>query len=124
MQVALGRSPEEEYRDNLSKLGEYLGGNCTLFFTNRPQEEILSFFKEYKSLDYARAGFKATEEFVIQKAEMPFAHSMMEEFRKLRLPVEMKNGTIHMREDYTVCKKGKVLTPEQCRILVSGKCGE
>ena len=118
MQVALGRSPEEEYRDNLCKLGEQLGGNCSLFFTNRPKEEILAFFNEFKSLDYARAGFKATEAFVIPKGEMPFAHSMFEEFKKLRLPVEMKNGIICMREDYTVCKKGKVLTPEQCRILV------
>lgn len=118
MQVALGRSQEEEYRDNLCKLGEQLGGNCSLFFTNRPQEEILQFFKEYKSLDYARAGFKATEPFVIPKGEMPFAHSLFEEFKKLRLPVEMKNGVICMREDYTVCKVGKILTPEQCRILV------
>lgn len=118
MQVALGRSPEEEYRDNLSQLGAMLGGNCTLFFTNKPKEEVLQFFKEYKSLDFARAGFKATENFVIPKGEMPFAHSMMEEFKKLRLPVELKNGVIHMREDYTVCKTGKVLTPEQCRILV------
>ncbi|KAK8818489.1 hypothetical protein WA577_003792, partial [Blastocystis sp. JDR] len=117
MQVALGRTPEEEYRDNLSKLGEALGGNCTLFFTNKPKEEVLQFFKEYKSLDFARAGFKATENFVIPKGEMPFPHSMMEEFKKLRLPVELKNGIIHMREDYTVCKTGKVLTPEQCRIL-------
>ena len=118
MQVALGRTPEEEYRDNLSNLGEALGGNCTLFFTNKPKEEVLQFFKEYKSLDFARAGFKATENFVIPKGEMPFPHSMMEEFKKLRLPVELKNGIIHMREDYTVCKTGKVLTPEQCRILV------
>ena len=118
MQVALGRTQEEEYRDNLCKLGENLGGNCALFFTNRSKEEVLGFFREYKSLDYARAGFKATESFVIPKGEMPFAHSMMEEFKKLRLPVEIKNGKIHMREDYTVCKAGKVLTPEQCRILV------
>ncbi|KAK8800833.1 hypothetical protein WA588_001664 [Blastocystis sp. NMH] len=117
MQVALGRTPEEEYRDNLCKLGENLGGNCALFFTNRSKEEVMNFFREYKSLDYARAGFKATENFVIPKGEMPFAHSMMEEFKKLRLPVEIKNGKINMREDYTVCKSGKVLTPEQCRIL-------
>ena len=118
MQVALGRSEEEEYRDNLYKLGELLGGNCSLFFTNRPKEEILNFFKEYKSIDYARAGFKATETFVIPEGEMPFAHSLFEEFKKLRLPVEMRNGVICMREKYTVCKEGKVLTPEQCRILV------
>ena len=82
MQVALGRSEEEEYRDNLYKLGELLGGNCSLFFTNRPKEEILNFFKEYKSVDYARAGFKATETFVIPEGEMPFAHSLFEEFKK------------------------------------------
>lgn len=118
MQVALGRNQEEEYRDNLCKLGEMLGGNCALFFTNRAKEEVIAFFQEYKSLDYARAGFKATETFVIPEGEMPFAHSMLEEFKKLRLPVEIRNGKIHMREKYTVCKEGKVLTPEQCRILV------
>ena len=118
MQVALGRSPEEEYRDNLYKLGEQLGGNCSLFFTNRSRDEMLQFFNEYKSVDYARAGFKATESFVIPKGELPFAHSLFEELKKLRLPVEMKNGVICMREDYSVCKVGKVLTPEQCRILV------
>lgn len=118
MQVALGRSQEEEYRDNLCKFGELLGGNSCLFFTNRPREEVAAFFKDFKSLDYARTGFKATEPFVIPKGEMPFEHSMMGEFKKLRLPVEMKNGKIHMREDYTVCKVGKILTPEQCRILV------
>lgn len=80
---------------------------------------MLSFLREYKVLDYARAGFKATETFVIPEGDMPFAHSMFEEFRKLRLPVEMKNGIIRMREPYTVCKVGKILTPEQCRILVS-----
>ena len=118
MQVALGRSPEEEYRDDLCKLGEQLGGNCCLFFTNRPREEVMQFFNEYKSLDYARAGFKATETFVISKGELPFAHSLFEELKKLRLPVEMKNGVICLREDYSVCKVGKILTPEQCRLLV------
>ena len=97
MQVALGRSPEEEYRDNLSQLGEMLGGNCTLFFTNKPKEEVLQFFKEYKSLDFARAGFKATENFVIPKGEMPFAHSMMEEFKKLRLPGAEERRHPHAR---------------------------
>ena len=29
----------------------------------------MNFFREYKSLDYARAGFKATENFVIPKGE-------------------------------------------------------
>ena len=95
------------------KLKKY-GLKDIIYFTNKPKEEVLQVFKEYKSLDFARAGFKATENFVIPKGEMPFAHSMMEEFKKLRLPVELKNGVIHMREDYT----GKVLTPEQCRILV------
>jgi hypothetical protein len=31
--------------------------------------------------------------------------------------VDLNKGVIVLRKDYTVCKLGQVLTPEQCRIL-------
>lgn len=55
---------------------------------------------------------------MIPQGKIPFAFSMLEEFRKLKLPVDLDNGELIMTRDYTVCTKGQILTPEQCRILV------
>lgn len=46
-----------------------------------------------------------------------FPHSMEPGFRKLGLPTELKNGVIHLREDFVVCKEGQTLTPERADIL-------
>lgn len=40
-QVALGRTPEEEIRDNLRHISSRLTGDTGLLFTNRPKKEIL-----------------------------------------------------------------------------------
>lgn len=42
---------------------------------------------------------------------------MVETFRKLGLPVDLKNGKVTLTENYNICKNGQILTPEQCRIL-------
>jgi mRNA turnover protein 4 len=39
-QVALGRSPEEEVRDNLRNVSSKLDGDSGLLFTNRSKKEI------------------------------------------------------------------------------------
>jgi mRNA turnover protein 4 len=41
MSIALGRSPEEEPRDNLHQLSKHLTGNSGLFFTSRPRKEVV-----------------------------------------------------------------------------------
>lgn len=41
MAMALGRSPEEEYRTNLYKVGQNLKGERGLLFSNKSTEEVL-----------------------------------------------------------------------------------
>jgi len=41
MAIALGRSPEEEPRDNLHQMSKHLTGNSGLFFTSRPRKEVV-----------------------------------------------------------------------------------
>ncbi len=41
MALALGRGPEDEYKDNLHKLTKSLQGQTGLLFTNSTQEEVL-----------------------------------------------------------------------------------
>lgn len=37
--------------------------------------------------------------------------------RSLGLPTKLEKGIVTIYSDYTVCEEGKVLTPEQARIL-------
>jgi mRNA turnover protein 4 len=39
-QVALGRTPEDEFQDNLRHISAKLTNNAALFFTSRPRKEV------------------------------------------------------------------------------------
>uniref|UniRef100_A0A8D1FP28 Ribosome assembly factor mrt4 n=1 Tax=Sus scrofa TaxID=9823 RepID=A0A8D1FP28_PIG len=118
MMVALGRSPCDEYRDNLHQVSKKLRGEVGLLFTNRTKEEVNEWFTKYGEMDYARAGNKAT--FTVNLDPGPleqFPHSMEPQLRQLGLPTTLKKGVVTLLSDYEVCKEGDVLTPEQARIL-------
>ncbi|XP_065786011.1 mRNA turnover protein 4 homolog isoform X2 [Muntiacus reevesi] len=118
MMVALGRSPSDEYKDNLHQVSKKLRGEVGLLFTNRTKEEVDEWFTKYTEMDYARAGNKAT--FTVNLDPGPleqFPHSMEPQLRQLGLPTALKKGVVTLLSDYEVCREGDVLTPEQARIL-------
>lgn len=118
MQVALGRTKEEEYADDLSRLARDVAGSTALFFTNKDRAEVLEYFGKLSISDYPRSGFVATEEVTIKEGPLPqFIGSMIESLRGLGLPVDLKKGSIVLTRDYTVCKAGQTLTPEQAKLL-------
>ncbi|KAB1269354.1 mRNA turnover protein 4-like protein [Camelus dromedarius] len=100
MMVALGRSPSDEYKDNLH------------------QEEVNEWFTKYTEMDYARAGNKATFTVSLDPGPLEqFPHSMEPQLRQLGLPTALKKGVVTLLSDYEVCREGDVLTPEQARVL-------
>ncbi|XP_029434760.1 mRNA turnover protein 4 homolog [Rhinatrema bivittatum] len=118
MMVALGRSPADEYKDNLHKLSKCLRGEVGLLFTNRTKEEVNDWFAQFKETDYARAGNRATFTVSLDAGPLEqFPHSMEPQLRQLGLPTSLKKGIVTLLSDYEVCKEGSVLTPEQARIL-------
>uniref|UniRef100_A0A4W2DGQ2 Ribosome assembly factor mrt4 n=2 Tax=Boreoeutheria TaxID=1437010 RepID=A0A4W2DGQ2_BOBOX len=93
MMVALGRSPSDEYKDNLHQVSKKLRGEVGLLFTNRTKEEVDEWFTKYTEMDYARAGNKAT--FTVNLDPGPleqFPHSMEPQLRQLGLPTALKKG--------------------------------
>lgn len=98
-------------------------------------------------MDYARSGNRAQKDVTLDEGPLEqFTHSMEPQLRQLGLPTTLKKGTnlnteqitrsdwwwhflklyafifwgvVTLLKDYTVCKAGDVLTPEQARILVS-----
>ena len=118
MAIALGNSPESEYREGLHKLSGYLRGSVGLFFTSETTEKVVKWFKGYQEVDYARAGNKSTHEVTLPAGPLSqFQHTMEPQLRQLGIPTCMQKGVVALITGYEVCREGAVLTPEQCQIL-------
>jgi mRNA turnover protein 4 len=126
LQLALGRTVEDEYRENLHHVSKLLAGEVGLLLTNRPHSHIESYFAGFRKLDYARAGYAAPRDVTVSDDQLSaFPSSMLEPLRKLGAPVEMKVGKIVFQSGtrqeegsgWLLCREGQTLTPEQCKLL-------
>jgi mRNA turnover protein 4 len=121
LQVALGRTPEDEYSDNLHRLSNKLSGSVGILCTDQDASSVERYFAKLRVEDFARAGTVSSETVTLSRSQVE-THpvSMVEQFRKLGLPVEVNNGRVSFvggREGHEVCKAGRELTVEQCKIL-------
>ena len=130
MAVALGLSKETEPYPNTSMLSPYLHGNVGLLFTPRPSPAIIHYFETFQPMDYARSGTAASRTFVIpagtiysrageipQGEDVPLAHSIEPNLRKLGVPSKLVKGRIELENDFTVCRQGEILTSGQTSLL-------
>mmetsp|Transcript_4168 Transcript_4168/g.6761 ORF Transcript_4168/g.6761 Transcript_4168/m.6761 type:complete len:232 (+) Transcript_4168:16-711(+) len=118
MQIALGRTPEEECKQNISAVCDHIIGKCGIMLTNSDKQEVLDYFAEMAELDFARSGFVATQEISFDEGPLPqFVHTMEPYLRKLGMPVKLNRGVIELEQSFTVCKKGETLTPDQAQML-------
>ncbi|CAJ1962851.1 unnamed protein product [Cylindrotheca closterium] len=122
IQIALGKTPEDEYSDNLRLVSKEITENVGLLFTSRTRAEVEEFFQNFSAPDYARAGFVAPREVIITN-KMLFNHPttmLDQQFRKLGLPVKIQNGKIVLladKEEHLLCKEGETLSVEKCKLL-------
>lgn len=118
MALALGRTQEDEYKDNLHKLSNQLRGQSGLLFTNKSKKEVLSYFDNYRVADFARSGNVCQQTVMLDEGPIPeFSHSMEPQLRQLGLPTCLQKGVVTLLKNHTVCEQGNILTPEQARIL-------
>lgn len=117
-QVAFGRSVEEEYLDNLSKLSKILDGKIGILFTKRDKEEVQNYFSSFSSEEFALMGDIPEDDIILQPGELDLPTSMRENLRKLGLVVETEDGKLILREPSYLAKKGQPLTAEQAKLLV------
>mmetsp|Transcript_35633 Transcript_35633/g.78091 ORF Transcript_35633/g.78091 Transcript_35633/m.78091 type:complete len:225 (-) Transcript_35633:155-829(-) len=122
MQIALGKTPEDEHADNLRRVSKLTTGSVGLLATSKPRDEVEEYFANFVEEDFARAG-SITPRTVKITADMVATHpvSMTEQFRKLGMPVEVQNGKVALvggKTEYVACKKGQPLSAEACKILV------
>lgn len=118
VQIAMGNTVQEEYKEGLHKIAEHVQGSVALLFTNRDHPSVVKFFNEYSVSDFARSGFQATEGFEVKKGALDqFDPSQVQNLRLTGLPVDLKKGVVRLEEDFTVCEAGETLTPEKAKIL-------
>ncbi|POS84746.1 hypothetical protein EPUL_003657 [Erysiphe pulchra] len=130
MAKALGLTPEEAYQNNIDQLARHLNGNVGLLFTNRDPKIIIQYFQNLSKIDFARAGTIAARDFTIpagavlsrggeipDEDDVPMAHSIEPELRKLGVPTSLVKGKIILQNDYAVCKQGALLDSRQTRLL-------
>lgn len=95
-----------------------LEGQRGLLFTNEDKDVVCDWFKEYSTEEFARGGFKASETVILPEGPLPdFSHAIEPHLRKLGMPTKLQKGIVTLISEYTVCKKGQTLTPEQAKIL-------
>ncbi|XP_037954813.1 mRNA turnover protein 4 homolog [Teleopsis dalmanni] len=118
MQIGLGRTEAEEIEPGLHEVSKRLNGQVGLLFTTKSKKEVLDWAESYWAVEYARSGFVATETVTLPEGPLEeFTHSMEPHLRSLGMPVKLQKGVVTLYSAYTVCEEGKILTPEQARIL-------
>ncbi|KFZ12434.1 hypothetical protein V502_07079 [Pseudogymnoascus sp. VKM F-4520 (FW-2644)] len=130
MAKALGSTPETAYQTNTHLLAPYLAGNVGLLFTDRSPEDVSAHFAANTPTDFARAGTRATRRFAIPEGivyslggevaaedDVPMAHGLEPEFRRLNVPTSLTKGKITLENEYEVCREGQMLDSRQTRLL-------
>jgi len=118
MAAALGKSLEDEYKEDLHHVSAKLSGDCGLLMTNEPKEDVVEYFEGLVVADFAKAGVVPKDSIVMKPGPLAFPVDMMDQLRKLGLVVEVVSGTVVLKNTFQVAKKGVALTPEQAKVLV------
>ncbi|XP_053664818.1 mRNA turnover protein 4 homolog [Anopheles marshallii] len=93
-------------------------GQCGLLFTSESKKSVLEWFDSYQAEEFARGGFRATKTVKLKPGPLKdFSHAIEPHLRSLGMPTKLDRGIVTLYKEYTVCEKGKLLTPEQARIL-------
>lgn len=118
VKVALGRNSAEEYKDGLTEVGNRLVGQRGLLFTDHSKQEVMKYFNNFSSPEFARTGSIATQTVKLDAGPLQqFPFSMEQRLRDLGMDVILNKGVVELQQDFTVCKKGKALSSESARLL-------
>lgn len=117
MALALGETPESAHRPALDALAADVHGAVGLLFTDRAAADVAAFFDAFGEADFARAGFVPSATVTVPPGKLELPHTLLEQLRKLGMPVRLDKGALVLPQSYSLCTAGKALTPEQGRLL-------
>ena len=99
MQLALGRTPEEEYKDHLCLLGRQIKQESCLLLTN--EDNVEEYFENFSSKDFAHAGAIAPKTIILEAGKVAlesFSFAIEPHLRQLGLATKLMRQKIHLLE--------------------------
>ena len=115
IQVALGKTPEEEHAPNTSQISKYLKGHICLLASNKSKEDVNKALKELEVEDFAVSGAIADFTVFLEKgltALDAYTHSLEPYLKQLGLPVKLNFQKLELMSDVYVCREGQVINVE------------
>jgi mRNA turnover protein 4 len=84
MQVALGRTPEEEPKDNFSRIGRKITGQTAILFTNKSEKFTKEYFNKFSVKDFAKGGTISSKTIQLEKGILDgYSHALEPYLRQL-----------------------------------------
>lgn len=109
---------EKSSKKNIKNLTDYLQGQPTLIFTDMDPFKLYKFLEKKKTPIFPREGDIPMKDVIIKAGPTNLsAGPAIGELQKFKIPVMVKEGKIHVREDTTVVKKGEKVNAELASLL-------
>jgi large subunit ribosomal protein L10 len=105
-------------KGDIEKLNEFTPREPALIFSEMSPFKVFKTLKKSKSRGYAKTNDIASDEIVITAGPTALpAGPAIGELQRLKIPAIIKEGKIHVREDFVVAKKGEVINYQLANVL-------
>ncbi len=117
--IRLALSEASKERKGLEGLLEHLRGQSALLFADLPPVKLNRLLKEEKEKAPAKPGRVSSMEVVIRAGETDFAPGpVVSELQRAGVKARVQAGKVVVAEDFTVVRKGEVITKETADLLL------
>jgi large subunit ribosomal protein L10 len=105
-------------KENIEKLNELQPREPALIFSGINPFKLFKTFKKKKSKGYAKSNDIAPEDIIIPAGPTSLlAGPAIGELQRVKIPALVKEGKIHVREDFVIAKKGESMTDQVANVL-------
>jgi len=105
-------------KENIDKLNEFIPREPALIFSDMNPFKLFKTLKKNKSRGYAKQNDVAAYEIAISAGPTSLpAGPAIGELQRLKIPAMIKEGKIHVRENFVVAKKGEVINNDLANVL-------
>lgn len=110
MQLAIGKSNEDEIKPGMAKLAQHVTGSRGLLATDRTEEEVAAALADVSEMHYARSGFTCTGNYKLAAGVLPTdrcPHPMEPMLRRLGLPTKLVQVRTETRRNRRTARRAR-----------------
>ncbi|MCE4617402.1 MAG: 50S ribosomal protein L10, partial [Desulfurococcales archaeon] len=120
VKTSIARRALQKAGIDVEKLGDYLTGSIMLVLTNMNPFKLAKTLGELKVPVAAKPGQVTDKEIVVPAGDTGIKPGpQLSTFSKLRIPYQIKGGTVHITKDTVVAKPGDVISTDLAGFLLT-----